>query len=516
MSVRASCACSSTDRTYCAQGNAQGESHRSGSHPSHSVRVGHERGTLRATMAIMPNLTAKVDSDHNDDVPRWAYLWCWLFAGAAVAVVLLPPGPVLAGGTSVWPARPFHVALEAVVRLRWRLAVLVSSPLLLSAVVAAKLIKPAERVKRMFQLVIDRPPLDHRALDREEDEAQWIHMKDAVMTTWEYEKERVLGSLCRVPLKAMTFGTIASFALMCCVLALTAGRSPSEELPRASYGLIAAIATAFSANLVRIIVRVSSGDVTAKTLAWATRSLVLVIVADVGLFVVLKDVVQSPSSAILLGVFVGATGDHAIQFLLEKGSAVFKVGTPAAVGPSPLLGIEGMTTEHVERLEEEGILSVHDLAFVPTARLFFTTAYSLQQICNWQDAALLLVYVGKDATKVLGDKMQIRGAIDLRAVAHDILFSPGDAENLKMRDSLQKALNLDDGGLLSLLRSMAHDEVTMRARLYWASAVAPASLEPQPTSGENGGSHGEAPRVIEYFEESVSASVLGAHSPAGR
>lgn len=52
-----------------------------------------------------------------------------------------------------------------------------------------------------------------------------------------------------------------------------------------------------------------------------------------------------------------------------------------------------ITNEEVERFAEEGIRSLPD-AFVPTARLFFNTNRSMQQICDWQDQALLRVYFG--------------------------------------------------------------------------------------------------------------------------
>src|SRR5262249_48114985 len=148
--------------------------------------------------------------------------------------------------------------------------------------------------------------------------------------------------------------------------------------------------------------------------------------ADIGLYVLLAGevptVTNSVTGALVLGLFVGATGDHAIEFLLDKASKAFSTGAATAHAVSPLLGIEGITDAHVDRLEEEGIVSIHDLAFVPTARLFFWTAYSLQQICNWQDRALLQVYVGKKAADALAEQMHIRGAIDLRAFAHDVVF----------------------------------------------------------------------------------------------
>jgi hypothetical protein len=398
-------------------------------------------------------------------IPRWGELFAALFFVACSIIVLLSPGELAQGRqiTIHWPPNVLHWVLG----LRWTLAVLVSAPFWLSAIVASRLLQ-----RPTFRLRVGQPPPDLAARDWGLDQDEWRQIRGAVESTWSYEKDRIFRLRRRMRLQALMFGLIMTFVLMCCVVVLTSP-AHNRELITVAYSAMAAASTAFLTNLVRIMHRSAGGDTNACTFSWATRSLVLVIVADIGLLMVLKNEITSVPGAVLLGIFAGATGDHALEIFLEKAAAVFKVTAPAAVGPSPLLKIEGMTAEHVERLAEEGIFSVHDLAFVPTARLFFATTYSLQQICNWQDRALLLVYVGHESTEALARDMQIRGAIDLRAVAHDILYSNGEAQskNREIRDELLGTLHLSEGGLTALLESMAHDEVTMRLRLHWASAV---------------------------------------------
>lgn len=288
------------------------------------------------------------------------------------------------------------------------LSFLVIAPFLLLVVVVLNVSRSRQRD---FTLVVGDPPDDgapppHAA----EDEAHWKKRRVAIETSWTYEKDRILRSQRRVYLQALIFGDVATFALACCVLVLP--WDPWRDhviIDRVACSVAAATSTAFLVELVRVMLRISGGDATIRTFAWAARSLVLAIVANLGLYMILDKEMSSINSAVLLGIFVGATGGHAIQVLLEKAAkAFYTTKNEAAQKSSPLLDIEGMTAAHVDRLEEEGILSVHDLAFVPTARLFFATAYSLQQICNWQDRALLLVYVGKKSAEALAETMDIR------------------------------------------------------------------------------------------------------------
>lgn len=357
---------------------------------------------------------------------------------------------------------------------QWIMASLVCAPSMIAFIVGMSVLKYS---KNDFELV--RGSLRDEAGPREhiaDDAVRWEAIWTAIKKSWDYERARILQSHKRRRLHALIFGALATLGLTCSVLALLGSSWAGDEATvLLSYSAIAAIATAFLTNLARAMLRICGGDATSRTLAWATRSLALVIIADIGLFVILdhemSHEMREIPAAMLLGAFVGSIGDHAIQFLLDKGAKRLGTGKAAVKTDSPLLAIEGMTEEHVERLEEEGILSIHDLAFAPTARLFFATPYCLQQICDWQDRALLLVYVGKRSAEALAQKVQIRGAIDLRAFTHDISVLGSDPKVARIRESLRKALDLDEGGFSALLDSMMHDEVTMRIRYYWTSVV---------------------------------------------
>ncbi|HEX8106084.1 MAG TPA: hypothetical protein VF516_00085 [Kofleriaceae bacterium] len=96
------------------------------------------------------------------------------------------------------------------------------------------------------------------------------------------------------------------------------------------------------------------------------------------------------------------------------------------------------------------------------------------------------MYVGKKAADALAEKMHIRGAIDLRAFAHDLVFGSGGPQTQAIRDSLSTVLGLEPGGMAVLLESMAHDEAAMRIRYYWGAVIAPSRPDEDEDEDEDG------------------------------
>ena len=96
---------------------------------------------------------------------------------------------------------------------------------------------------------------------------------------------------------------------------------------------------------------------------------------------------------------------------------------------------------------------MHALAFCPTARLIYNTRYSLQRICDWQDQALLLAYVGTSLGTKLREQYLVRGVLDAHFLA---------AALMNVRSS-----------------EAAADPLVDRLRLYWRAAtqVAPNDEE---------------------------------------
>lgn len=311
------------------------------------------------------------------------------------------------------------------------------------------------------------------------------HLGEAVQKSWAYERDRYGCALSRAQFYAIVFGVVATLFLACSMLLLRWGASNDKKASVLALSIVAATVTAFLIGFVKMAVRLSGYDLSARAFSWSTRSVALSVVADVGLLLALP--INDDWSGILLGILTGIAGEHAMTLLLEK--APKALGLAPALqprGPSPLLFIDGIMAEHVDRLEEEGVLSIHDLALVPTARLFFNTPYGLQMICDWQDQALLLVRVGLDRATDLLNQMGIRGAIALRATAQHLIgpgpaytkaiFDTGNAyDDPRIRDALQRALKFDkETPLDPMLTAIRDDEATLRVLVHWQSIV----LEP--------------------------------------
>jgi hypothetical protein len=196
---------------------------------------------------------------------------------------------------------------------------------------------------------------------------------------------------------------------------------------------------------------------------------VLVVIAVIGILII----VPSPgaigiSGAVLLGIFVGATGGQALALFLEKAPKTLGLAARAPAAPSPLLSIAGITLEHALRFEEEGVFSVQDLAYAPTARLFFNTPYGLQAICEWQDEALLIARFGGERAGDLASQTGIRTMTELARTASDLLKQPGGA----VRDALHRALRLEaEAPVDPLLKAIVEDETMLRLQVHRQSVV---------------------------------------------
>lgn len=358
---------------------------------------------------------------------------------------------------------------------------LVAIPFFVCATLARALIQRGE--KRMaFDLCV-------RALP-----SGWTGLTDTVMYTWGYERERFTRSLHRIRLSAYQFGGLATLILACCLLGYEwrVGDAFVQSGTFTCFAIALSIATvsAFGLGFGRIMVRVANQDYNSRMFACATRSLFLVALSTTGLFVVLRKAsptggwINTTGAAVLLGIFAALLGEKALPVLLEKAGTAFGIAVPPRGGKSLLTEIDGVTEDDVERFAEEGVVSLHDLAFVPTARLFFNTHHSLQRICDWQDQALLAVYVGSARAKTLAQQMGIRGAIDLQGVARDVLgpsepYPPSGPADIGIPEvapesrkdllcqALEKALGMERAAILAFLGTVYADEATLRVRVHW-------------------------------------------------
>ncbi|MRG93220.1 hypothetical protein [Polyangium spumosum] len=261
-----------------------------------------------------------------------------------------------------------------------------------------------------------------------------MELREKVERMWAYENELMRESVQRMARHAAIFGFIASAILIACaVILLRYARSENELRHLVALGVGAACTVSFTLNLGQILFRSASNDSTARMMAFAARTLLIVSVATVFLGVALLSGPEEASSAekgylfqgykgaLIVGVAVALLGERVLRAVTDRAASMLGVGTAAPMRGSDLGIIDGLNEEDVARLAEERIDSAHALAFMPTPRIFFNTTYSLQRICDWQDQALLIARVGRTNAQLLREQYLVRGAIAARQIAREIV-----------------------------------------------------------------------------------------------
>ncbi len=256
-----------------------------------------------------------------------------------------------------------------------------------------------------------------------------------VLETWRYEARHMIDALRRAGEHAGICGFIASLSLGVCALILApaiVNRSNLALHQLVAIAVVSATCVSFALITGRSLVRAASRDSSAHMFAWGAKSL-LVTVATTVLFAVLlipqanaghgqgaTQVFATPAGAILLGGGVALLGERALRAISERAATMLGVPEISPQAMADLRSVDGLTDDDILRLAEEGVDSVHALAFVPTPRMFFNTTHSLQRIVDWQDQALLLVLFGRQRYQRFRDELGIRGVIDALALAQRV------------------------------------------------------------------------------------------------
>lgn len=298
------------------------------------------------------------------------------------------------------------------------LAVLVALPNVALFIIARMVLYRFSR--RSFGLVFrgdagDVTPVPAAA--RGQAEWMWIYERNLAQTRYE------LGLLPQVAV----FGLLSSATLAFCVLGIHLPASqlfPNlTEVPTwhiwVAWTVLATATTSFLLTIGRILVRIAGNDATTRTFANAARSYGLCVVSG-GLLACLTVSNTDSASAqmsIAMGIAVGLLGDRAFLAVSNRAAALLGAEPEVVDRSIDLRMIEGLGAEDIQRLQEENIGSLHALAFVPVPRLFFNSSFNLQRICDWQDQALLLIYVGTSRARALRESFQIRGIIDAQRLA---------------------------------------------------------------------------------------------------
>jgi hypothetical protein len=233
-------------------------------------------------------------------------------------------------------------------------------------------------------------------------------------------------------------------------------------------------AGAYIQSLYDTLRRCRESDLSAYSLHFTWVHMVLAsILAPLISKIFIPDV--GPFIAFGLGLFpLKDTFDY-VRNLVKKRLEI--VVDPEEVKGLPMGLVEGLNKKVVDRLDEEGITSIVDLAYSDPIKLFFKTNYPWAWVIDVMDQALLINYIGSkiEALRPIG----IRGSIEM-----SVLGEP--AETPKIRTLIAtsaKRLECSEEDVRSLGETMYADEqVDLIWQLFKPNEPKESASLPQPSS----------------------------------
>lgn len=108
---------------------------------------------------------------------------------------------------------------------------------------------------------------------------------------------------------------------------------------------------------------------------------------------------------------IGFIVNEVLGSIMDRARERFKIKR-MQVNELPLSLIQGINFWHENRLQEEGVENIQNLATCDFFDLAFATRYNIRTLLDWVDQAILIHRMGQKATK-LRDEGFITGAIDL-------------------------------------------------------------------------------------------------------
>lgn len=383
------------------------------------------------------------------------------------------------------------------------LVALASAPLLLSfgAALIAQL-QQTPRARHLFQVEQEQPGAPWSKRERD-----WkLDVFHAISGTWTIEAKRAFLAQQRMMQHACMYG-LATSAVFGWSLILNNSTSISCQTRMMGVAAASAAMTSFCLSFGRIAVRASMRDTSARMFAFALRGIVTSVLAAILLTTLLwhhptpgpaqqaasgseqkledpmvlnQQPLKSPTGFLMLGMVVALIGESILSQLTARAASVVNLtpGPAASDGQAKLTSIDGLSEQDILRLGEEGIDSIHALAMCSTAYLYFSTPYTLQRICDWQNQALLITYVGLAKAQNCREKLMVRGAIDLQRKA-DFLISETVASDEKKQAERDQTFEIirSSLGFISIeqaresLFPIANDELIRRLRVYQRGSV---------------------------------------------
>lgn len=412
---------------------------------------------------------------------------------AAQAALAQAAGPTDGMTTYILPAGALGLALT--------LLALIAMPLLLSF--GAALIAKWQQGPRSHHHFL--PQSDKPQSPWSDHERTWkADVTERIQKLWSIEARHALQAQHRMMQHACLYGFAAS-AIFAWGVVANNNTMLACQTRMVAIAAGSATLTSFSLSFGRLTVRASIRDTSARMFAYALRALILSVLAAVLMVALLwhhavpsetaADAAQAvkdgavlaqqpfkgPTSYMMLGMLVALIGEGVLAQITSRAAAAFNLQTAgrSSNGSAELLAIDGMTEQDILRLGEEGIDSIHALAMASTGALYFATPYTLQRLCDWQDAALLVAYVGEAKAQMCHEKLMVRGATDLQRKAEFLVAKSDQDATPEQIAEREKAFEIirSSLGFISIeqareaLHPMAHDETVRRLRIYRRGSV---------------------------------------------
>lgn len=244
---------------------------------------------------------------------------------------------------------------------------------------------------------------------------------------WNQEMDQVDERTSRVSRHLRMYSFLATTVFSSCTLILLVrfDAGPADAVQSVALAAGSAAMVAFLLDIGRIAVRSARRDASVRMFASATQRFLLIVTAAALLTIValLGNFAElgkaRPMTWIFLGAGMAFLGDRAAIAVGDRVASALKLPRSTVGEDSDLQRVEGITEENAARLGEEGILNLHALAFCSTPRLFLSTPYTLMELCDWQDQALLNVRLGPTKAAICRTQLLIRGATELMRLANE-------------------------------------------------------------------------------------------------
>lgn len=238
-------------------------------------------------------------------------------------------------------------------------------------------------------------------------------------------------------------------------------------------GAAAAISGAYMWVVSDFISRSRRLDFSPTDIMWGALRLVIATPLGLSIGTILKDDVV-PFIAFALGAFPLTTIVVMLRQLANK-QLGFEVGPTEQ---NPLLGIDGIDKDLVDRLANEDISSVAQLAYCDPIQLTMRTNLTFNAVVDLVSQSLAWVYVGNKISHLrpLGIRgaYDVRQLIDERASHDDNIRRPADA----IVPAIADALGLGGERVWFVLRQIAYDPYTDFIYSTWSPPVQPPAPAP--------------------------------------